>query len=250
MPRAWETKPSRERDILESPYDAIAQLYDPWSRSVIEDVPFYVDEARAAGGPVVELGVGTGRIAVPIAQAGIFVIGVDDSPRMLEVCRERAERAGVANLVDLRLGDLRDPPVAGPVRLVICPFRSYLHLRTDRDRREALRAAWNLLERGGRLAFDVFAPAPDDIAETDRRWLEREPGIFERADWDAEARTFTLRVRGPAAETAMELAWTTADEWRRLLEATGFEIVACYGWFDRRRYRGGEDTVWIAQRPT
>ena len=58
-------------------YDRIASFYDPWSRSVTEDVGFYVDEALASGGPVVELAVGTGRIAVPIARAGIDVIGVD-----------------------------------------------------------------------------------------------------------------------------------------------------------------------------
>ena len=249
MSRAWETEVRREGDALESPYDAIAEIYDPWSRSVTEDVPFYVDEARSAGGPVVELAVGTGRIAIPIARAGIRVVGVDSSKRMLDVCRERAEREGIEDLLDLRIGDLRDPPVAGPVNLVICPFRSYLHLHTDDHRRESLSAAWNLLEPGGRFVFDTFAPAPDDIAETHGRWLEREPGIFERADWDVEARTFTLRVRGRAAETAMELAWTTADDWRRLLGETRFEIVACYGWFDQRPYRGEEDMIWVARRP-
>jgi SAM-dependent methyltransferase len=249
MSRAWETEAERMRADCVSAYDPIAELYDRWSRSVTEDVPFYVDEARAAGGPVIELGIGTGRIAVPIAHAGIPVTGIDSSWRMLRVCRERAKQEGVADLLDLRLGDLRHPPVETTARLVICPFRSYLHLHTDADRREALRAAWKLLEPGGRLAFDVFAPAPDDIAETDGRWLERERGIFERADWSAETRTFVLRVRGPSAETAMELAWTTPDDWRRLLEEAGFEVVACYGWFDRRPYRGGEDTVWIAQRP-
>src|SRR5206468_2383406 len=84
--------------------------YDPWSRSVTEDVAFYVGEARRVQPSVVELGVGTGRIAVPIASEGIRVIGVDSSPGMLDVCRERAESAGVARLVELRLGDLRAPP--------------------------------------------------------------------------------------------------------------------------------------------
>ena len=79
-----------------SVYDAIAELYDSWSRSVTEDVVFYVEEARRAGSPVVELAVGTGRIAVPTAAAGIEVIGVDSSPGMLEVCRRAAELAGVA----------------------------------------------------------------------------------------------------------------------------------------------------------
>lgn len=249
MSRAWATESEQKRAESPSPYDPIADLYDSWSRSVTEDVAFYVDEARSAPRRVVELGVGTGRLALPIARAGIPVVGVDNSERMLEVCRRRAERAGVEQLVDLRLGDLRDPPVDPTVSLVLCPFRSYLHLPTDADRLEALRAAWTLLEPGGRLVFDVFMPSPDDIAETNGRWLEREPGIFERADWNGTARTFTLRVRGASAETAMELAWTTPGDWRRLIEEAGFEVLACYGWFDRRPYARGEDTIWIARRP-
>ena len=233
-----------------SEYDRIARLYDPWSASVTEDVPFYLDEARrAAPGPVVELGVGTGRIAVPIAADGIRVIGVDSSRGMLEVCRERAALAGAAALLDLRVGDLRHPPVAGPVPLVICPFRSLLHLGTDAERLEALGAAHRLLSPGGRLVFDVFEPGADDIAETHGRWLEREPGIWERADWDEAARTLTLSVRGESGEATMRLAWLSPPEWRAHLERAGFCVEACYGWFDRRRYAGGEDTVWIARRP-
>ncbi|MGH3090889.1 MAG: class I SAM-dependent methyltransferase, partial [Gaiellaceae bacterium] len=189
-----------------SSYDAIAQLYDPWSQSVTEDVDFYVAEARKAGGPVVELGVGTGRIAVPTAQRGVRVIGVDSSPGMLDVCRRRAAEAGVTSLLDLRLGDLRRPPVAERVRLATAPFRSLLHLRTDDERLQALSAAYGLLEAGGRLVFDVFAPSRDDVDETHGRWLEREPGIWERADWDLERRVLTLSVRGDAGETTMALA--------------------------------------------
>src|SRR5262245_42996944 len=112
-------------------YDAIAQIYDPWSVSVREDVGFYVDEALAAGGPVVELAVGTGRIAVPTAKAGVQVIGVDESPGMLAVAREYAEREGVSDRLDLRVGDLREPPVTERVPLVTIPFRSLLHMPSD-----------------------------------------------------------------------------------------------------------------------
>jgi SAM-dependent methyltransferase len=232
-----------------SAYDPIARLYDPWSRSVVEDIDFYVAEARAAGGPVVELACGTGRITVPTALAGIGVIGVDSSVGMLEVCRARAEEEGVASLVDLRHGDLRDPPVAERVRLVTCPFRSLLHLRSDAARLAALRAARRLLVPGGRLVFDVFTPSSYDIAETHGRWLEREPGIFERADWDEGSRTLTLSVRGPAAASTMELAWLSPIEWRHLIDRAGLELEACYGWFDRTPYEGGEDSVWVACRP-
>jgi SAM-dependent methyltransferase len=232
-----------------SAYDSIARLYDPWSASVTEDVDFYVELAKEAGGPIVELGVGTGRIAVPIAAAGVSVIGIDSSRGMLEVCAEAAARAGVPHRVDLRVGDLRNPPFDKRVNLVVCPFRSYLHLHTDEERLAALRAARDLLLPGGRLVFDVFAPGEDDILETHGRWLEREPGIFERADWDAEARTLTLSVRGDAGYTTMTLAWLSPDEWRSLLERAGFEVEAHYGWFDKRPYRGGEDSVWIGRRP-
>jgi SAM-dependent methyltransferase len=232
-----------------SKYDSIARLYDPWSVSVTEDVEFYVEEAQQAGSPIVELGVGTGRIAVPTAAAGIRVIGVDSSPGMLEVCREQAELAGVAGLLDLRLGEVEAPPVDERVGLVTCPFRSFLHLLDDDTRLRALRAARELLVPGGRFVFDVFAPSAEDIADTNARWLEREPGIWERADWDSRARTLTLSVRGESGETSFVLAWLSNDEWRALLESAGLQIVGCYGWFDRRPYSGGEDTVWIARRP-
>lgn len=231
-----------------SAYDEIAELYDPWSRSVVEDVGFYVEEALAAGGPVVELGVGTGRIAIPVASAGVPVIGVDSSAGMLEVCRRQADAAGVAQLLDLRLGDLRDPPVSERVALVTCPFRAYLHLETDADRLRALAAARTLLEPGGRLVFDVFAPSREDIDETDGRWLEREPGIWEKAEWDEARRMLTLSVRGETGGSTMRLAWLSVEDWRSLLERAGFDVEAVYGWFDRRPYRGGEDSVYVARR--
>jgi SAM-dependent methyltransferase len=93
-----------------SPYDAIARLYDPWSASVTEDIDFYVEEALAAGEPVVELACGTGRIAVPIAQAGVRVIGIDGSPAMLDVARERARAAGGGGVGGRRQGEHRVPP--------------------------------------------------------------------------------------------------------------------------------------------
>jgi SAM-dependent methyltransferase len=227
-----------------SSYDAIAELYDPWSASVVEDVAFYLEEARRSGGPVVELGVGTGRIAVPIAADGIRVIGVDSSRGMLDVCARRAALAGVE--IDLRVGDLREPPVDEHVPLVICPFRSLLHMHTDEDRLAVLAAAHRLLLRDGRFVFDVFAPDTTDIALTQDRWLEREPGIFEHAVWDEVARTLTLTVRNEESETTMALAWLSPGEWRTLLEEAGFEVEACYGWFDRSPYLGLEDTIWIA----
>jgi SAM-dependent methyltransferase len=229
-------------------YDPIAPIYDPWSRSVTEDVDFYVDEAVSSGGPVVELAVGTGRIAVPIARAGIAVIGVDASPEMLDVARATATKAGVERLVDLRVGDLSEPPVSERVPLVICPFRSLLHMEGEAAKRDALLAANALLERDGRLVFDVFAPSREDIEETHDRWLEREPGIFERAVWDESSRTLSLSVRSGVVSATFALHWLSAPEWHRLLDDAGFDVEAVYGWFDRRPFAGEEDMVFACRR--
>ena len=140
--------------------------------------------------------------------------------------RPRARRASTASatLVDLRVGDLREPPVDERVPLVICPFRSLLHMPDEAEKLRALRAARALLEPGGRLVFDVFAPSREDIEETHGLWLEREPGIFERADWDEDdADAAALGALGrPAA--SIELHWLSAIEWRRLIDEAGFEV--------------------------
>ena len=229
-------------------YDRIARFYDPWSRSVTEDVGFYVERALASGGPVVELAVGTGRIAIPIAEAGVHVVGIDSSPEMLGIARSAADAAGVSDRLDLRVGDLRKPGVRERVPLVICPFRSLLHMETEAQKLIALRAARALLVRGGSYVFDVFAPSREDIEETHDRWLEREPGIFERAVWDAGSRTLSLSVRSGEDEATFGLHWLSAPEWLRLLDRAGLEVEALYGWFDERPYAGDEDMVFVCRR--
>jgi SAM-dependent methyltransferase len=237
----------REREV--ALYDPIAEIYDPWSRSVREDVAFYVGHALASGGPVVELAVGTGRIAIPIAQAGVEVIGVDTSGEMLALARQAADEAGVAGLVDLRLGDLAAPPVEERVPLVICPFRSLLHMEDEGAKLRALQATRALLEPGGAFVFDVFAPSADDIAETNGRWLEREPGIYERADWDENERRLRLSVRSDDAQATFDLHWLSAPEWLRLLDVAGFEVEALHGWFDGRPFEDDEDMIFVCRQP-
>ena len=160
----------------------------------------------------------------------------------------RAERAALAGAeLDLRLGDLRDPPVDERVPLVIIPFRSLLHLRSDADRRKALRAVLRLLQPGGRFVFDVFAPARDDIEETNGRWIEREPGIYERADWDEQARTLDALRRGAERRSTMRSPGSTR---------TSGATCSRRGLRDRsvlRLVRPGpypaERTGWVARAP-
>ena len=230
-----------------SAYDELGRLYDDWCRSVTEDVAFYVQLGVESGGPVLEIGVGSGRIAVPTALAGVRVVGVDTSPAMLELTRDRAEALDLP--IELHLADMRALPDLGTFPLVTIPFRALLHLRDDAERLAVLAALHERLEPGGRLAFDVFHPDQRDIQETHDLWLEREPGIHERAQWRPGDRALTLTVRAGDTDASMELWWVDPADWRRLLRQVGFADIESYGWFDRRRLRpGSSDSVWIGRR--
>ena len=145
---------------------------------------------------------------------------------------------------------MRNLPELGRFPLVTVPFRAFLHLRDDGERLAVLRSLHDRLEPGGTLAFDVFHPDRLDIAETHARWIEREPGIDERAVWDEDDRRLDLTVRTGDICAEMELWWVEPDDWRALLEAAGYEAVRAFGWFDRRPLGpGATDSVWTARRP-
>ena len=159
--------------------------------------------------------------------------------------RSAAAEAGVGAL-DLRLGDLREPPVDERVPLVTCPFRAYSTCATTRSGSARSAPPASCSCPGGRLVFDVFTPGREDIEETHGRWIEREPGIFERADWDRRADADALRARAERGDRRWRCGGSSRARWHALLAEAGFEVHACYGWFDRRPFAGGEDSVWIA----
>ena len=94
----------------------------------------------------------------------------------------------------------------------------------------------------------MFCPSSEDVSATQGRWLEREAGIFERADWNEEQCTLILRVRDENVEGELSLAWLPVDEWRELLDQEGFDVGAVYGWFDRTPWDADEDSIWVCRR--
>ena len=157
---------------------------------------------------------------------------------MLAVARAARRRAGSPSCVDLRLGDLREPPVDERVPLVICPFRSLLHMETEDEKLARARVPRARCSSPAAASCSTSSPRAGGHRGDDGRWLEREPGIFERADWDEGSRTLTLSVRSGDAAASFALHWLGAPEWLTLLDQAGFEVEALYGWFDRRPFDG------------
>ena len=136
--------------------EGFADRYDEWSAGMTEDVPFYVELARDTDGALVELAVGSGRVAIPVAEAtGRPVLGIDTSPTMLAQAHERAAAAGVE--LELREGDMRDLALGEPAGLVYCPFRGLLHVPTWAERRRLFERVAASLRPGGRFAWNAFA---------------------------------------------------------------------------------------------
>src|SRR5580765_2993283 len=136
--------------------EAFSDRYEEWSAAMTADVAFYVGLAREADGPVVELAIGNGRVAIPVAHAiGRSVIGIDSSPAMLGQARANTANAGVE--LELREGDMRDLELEEPAALVYCPFRALLHLPTWADRRRTFERVAASLKPGGRFAWNAFA---------------------------------------------------------------------------------------------
>jgi trans-aconitate methyltransferase len=225
-------------------YEGFAAVYDRWAADMTEDVLFYVGLAQETDGGVVELAVGTGRVAIPVAQAlGRPLIGIDRSPAMLEQAQVAAEKAGVE--LDLRLGDMRDFSLEQPAALVYCPFRSILHLPTWADRRATFERVAAALEPGGRFAWNAFCFDPALAVRLDGRHQE-EPVPHTIRQVVHDNRT---DIELDAGDT-ISLWWATKNEWLGLIDVAGFEVEALYGWFDRRPYdEDSREFVWVARKP-
>lgn len=233
-----------------SSYDPFAQDYDVWATNdVAGDLDWYVELARQAEEPIVELAVGTGRVAVAIAlKTGKSVVGIDSSPAMLAVARERV--AGLP--IDLREGDMRDFSVDEPVDLVICPFRSLLHLPTWHDRRLLFERVATALRPGGRFAWNAFAFSPTIAAQLEGKRVQRPGGLWEEAHYvAADSRIELTRGRGETTLGTICLWWATKSEWEGLIDVAGLEVEALYGGFNKEPFDDDSlELVWVVRKPS
>ncbi len=227
-----------------SGYEWFAPVYDAWAADMTEDVDYYVELAREAEGPVIELAAGSGRISIPIARrTGKRVIGIDLSTAMLDIARARAAEAGVD--LELHEGDMRDLDFEQASDLVICPYRALLHLPTWHDRRRVFERVARALRPGGRFAWNAFVFDHRFAAALDGRW-EDDP-LRHLTTYALGDNRIDITIEDVPA---LSLWWVTRSEWEGLLDVSGLETEALFGWFDRRPFDdASREFVWIARKP-
>ena len=231
-----------------SDYDSFAADYDTWAADMTEDVAWYVGLAREADEPIVELAVGSGRVAIPIArETGKRVIGIDSSKAMLAIAHERSRGLPL----ELREGDMRDLELAEPVDLVICPFRSLLHLPTWRDKRRVFERVAEALGPGGRFAWNAFAFSPFIAAALHDQRVEHENGRWElNRYFSADSRIELVRGAGDETLGVLRAWWVGKAEWEGLIDVSGLEVEALYGGFAREPLTDDSlELVWVARKP-
>lgn len=254
---------------FEFPYDDWAAIYDGVYADLTHDLGFYTAQARECGGPVLELGCGTGRVSLAIAAQGASVVGIDISPKMVEAARGKAVQRGLAERCTFQTGDMAELHLADQFPLVIMPFRSFQSMLTAAEQRQALAGVRERLAPGGTLAFDTFNPdvrhLADDTASTSPvplKDVERPGGgtiiVWGQNGWDPVEQVNEVRLiidevndEGVVERRLLrdfEQRYTFRYEMAHLLELCGFSVEALYGDFD-----GGpvtedtEDLVWVAK---
>lgn len=255
---------------------ASAELYDLLHGDDAADISFYVEEAERAEPPVLELACGTGRVLIPVAEAGVPVWGVDVTPAMLAQAEKKvaALPAEVRQRITLRQGDMRDFDLDQRFGLVYIPARSFLHLMTVEDQLAALRNMRNHLRPGGRLALNFFQPSIPTIAAHLRKGGSAlQPLDLEGTDPETGQRTVGWETREylPATQVirnnwifdvldadgrmvdryyrSLTLRWIYRYEFEHLLARTGFELEALYGDLERDPVtESSTELVWVARR--
>lgn len=251
-------------------FDDLARFYDLDHASVREDVEMYRQFATQAGSPILELGCGTGRIALPLARDGHEVAAVDISPAMLAALRAKLsqEPPEVSTRVQVIQADMRRLALGREFALALCPLNTFLHMTTQADQLAALGSAFRHLAPGGRLVVDVASPlalllipAGETLslqgelrdAATGRtvqkftsmrfdhaRQMQYLTLIYDEVGADGAVRRSTLHT---------ELRYVFRFEMQLLLERAGFAVEAVYGSTDLEPYDAlSEKMIFVARR--
>jgi SAM-dependent methyltransferase len=231
-------------------YDPFARYYDADFRDYLDDVPFYLELARRSNGPLLEPMCGTGRVLLPLAEAGYSMTGIDVSAAMLQITRDRAAEAGLTERIDLREADIcRMELPAAHYGLAFVAVNSFMHLTDVAQQLAALETIRRSLKKRGTLVIDLFNPNPTDIMREDGRLtLERSYQLdgrlvqkFVSIDSDAADQLSHVTYLydesshdGTLSRRTMQFSmrWFYRFEMEHLLARAGFVLRQVYGSYD------------------
>jgi len=243
---------------MQTPYSISAKYYDDAYavKPDLVDLPYYVDLAKQIGGPVLEMGCGTGRVLLPIARAGIEIHGLDNAPVMLKILRDRIqdESAEVRSQITLHEGDMRQFRGQQKYPLVTIPFRPMQHMYTLEDQVAALKTAAFHLDKNGTLAFDVFFPKfqlmdvgiGEEMLELE--WpMKSHPGRMVRRYFRKDLvdkinqvfsftfifRTYDKEILVSEETEALKLSYYAYPQLKALFQLVGLQSVEEYGSFSK-----------------
>jgi SAM-dependent methyltransferase len=244
-----------------------ARFFDADYAGYLDDLPLLEAYAQRVGSPLLELGCGTGRLLIPLAEAGYQVTGVDLSPEMLRCARAKAEAAGVAERVTLVEGNFADAPLAETYRLAFVVMNTFLHLNSLERQLRALRHWREHLVPGGLLLIEVFHPDVSQLAgldgrlEWDKTWVDPTTGatVMKWLTRTVDLAEQTLHVTIIYDEVATDgslrrtlVPFDTRYLWRYeaelLLDKAGYALEALHGDWDANPFESASDRMILVAR--
>ncbi len=251
-----------------------AQFYDLYDNGLLGDIDFYVEEAKKYGSPILEIGCGTGRTMIPVAKAGLDIVGMDLEPQMLTLFRDKLK--DLPETLQQRMtvveGDMKDFSLSQKFSMVMIPHRAFMHMLSPLEQQKALLCIRKHLVDGGYLVFNTVVPHIDEIAshagpqagamQLDMSFTDPETG-HEVISWSAR-RYDTTRQRieqyyifetidgsGQVTKrsyTPLYARYTNRYEMEHLLSLCGFYVEHLYGDFWKGPYQEGSEQVWITRK--
>ncbi len=253
-------------------YGTTARHYDAAyaADSRLRDTPFYLELAKAVNGRTLEVACGTGRVLIPIARAGVRIDGFDFSPELLSILREKlkSEAPELRDQISLYEADMRDFALGQLYDLITIPFRPLQHLFTVDDQLSAFRCFHAHLNRGGKLAFNVFYPNFQLLEEVgvERMELEwRDPldssitvrRSFLRTSVDKlnqiSRGEFIFRsYRGEELlneeRSTLNMSYYSYPQILLLLRSTGFRVREEFGTFDKEPISVCKEMIFVVEK--
>ena len=247
-------------------HDQWANAYDILNSDVLEDIPFWIEQSQQCDGKVLEVGCGTGRVTIPVAESNLDITGIDISPTMLKKLTEKSLheqikiRTQVMDMREINLNDFFD--------LIIVPYRGFQHMLTTQDQEKSLFSMHKRLTKRGRLIVNIFPPNIDMFDQSTLIYYEtktiklveeqQELQVRHRVEIDMETQhidtSLMLRHKSEGAIIKdqyfdFELRYLYQKEAEYLFKNCGYKIIDLFGDYERNPYRPeSADMIWILEK--